>query len=174
MQKLSVDTQIEKIVDDFNLLPDQVQQAAILALNRTGEWMKGRIAKDISEEKRLKLKLIRDRIVLSRANRRKSVTTLACNFRSIFVKDLPNVRQNVIGVTAGGQMYPHAFIATLRKGGKPGVYQRTTTKRFPVKRVTIPIYSEANRIIEQLIGTEAQKIFGKRFLHEIDRISRAA
>jgi transposase-like protein len=63
MQTVSVESQIEKIVGSINALPEQVSQAAIFALNRTAEWMKGQVASGISKEKRLKLKLIRDRIV---------------------------------------------------------------------------------------------------------------
>lgn len=98
---------------------------------------------------------------------------LHCDFKSIYVKDLPAVRQNAIGVVAGGKTYPHAFIATLRKGGKPGVYRRKTKKRFPVKSVTIPIFDDASKRVETLIGTEAQQVFEKRFLHEIKRATGA-
>ena len=67
-------------------MPYQVQQASILALNRTAEWMKGKLAKDISAEQRLKLKLIRDRIVMQKANKRNPQAQLSCNFKSVYVK----------------------------------------------------------------------------------------
>ena len=67
---VSVDSQIKRIIADLNVFPDQIQQASIFALNRTAEWMKGRLAKDISAEQRIKLKLIRDRISMQRANKR--------------------------------------------------------------------------------------------------------
>lgn len=65
-QSISVDSQIKRIVTDINAMPEQVQQASIFALNRTAEWMKGQLAKDISAEQRIKLKMIRDRIVMQR------------------------------------------------------------------------------------------------------------
>ena len=173
MAQVQVNKQIEKIVMDLNAMPYQVQQASIFALNRTAEWMKGTLAKDISAEQRLKLKLIRDRIVMQKANKRNPQAQLSCNFKSVYVKDLSNVKQTPIGVMAGGVMYPHAFIATLKKGGKPGVYRRTTTKRFPVKSVTISIFDDASRRVETLIGAEAQQVFEKRFLHEIKRAAGA-
>ena len=173
MAQVQVNNQIKRIIADLNVFPEQVQQASIFALNRTAEWMKGRLAKDISDEQRLKLKLIRDRIVMQKANKRNPQTQLSCNFKSVYVKDLSNVTQTPIGVMAGGVMYPHAFIATLKKGGKPGVYRRTTTKRFPVKSVTISIFDDASRRVEALIGTEAQQVFEKRFLHEINRATEA-
>ena len=170
---VSVDNQTKRIIADLNVFPDQVRQASIFALNRTAEWMKGTLAKDISAEQRLKLKLIRDRIVMQKANKRNPQATLSCNFKSVYVKDLANVKQTPTGVVAGGVMYPHAFIATLKKGGKPGVYRRTTTKRFPVKSVTVSIFDDASRRVEVLIGAEAQQVFEKRFLHEIKRASGA-
>lgn len=172
-ENMSIDSQIKGIVADLNVLPDQIQKASIHALDRTAEWMKGRLAKDISAEQRIKLKLIRDRISIQKASKRNSQATLLCNFRSVYVKDLSNVKQTPTGVIAGGVMYPHAFIATLKKGGKPGVYRRTTTKRFPVKSVTISIFDDASRKVETLIGTEAKQIFEKRFLHEIKRATGA-
>ena len=109
MSQVSVDSKIKKIVADLNVFPYQVQQASIFALNRTAEWMKGRLAKDISAEQRIKLKLIRDRISMQKASKRNPQASLSCNFKSVYVKDLSNVKQTPIGVIAGGVMYPHAF-----------------------------------------------------------------
>ena len=81
---VSVDNQIKRIIADLNVFPDQVRQASIFALNRTAEWMKGRLAKDISAEQRLKLKLIRDRIVMQKANKRNPQAQLSCNFKSVY------------------------------------------------------------------------------------------
>ncbi len=171
--QISVDSQINKIITDLNAMPEHVQQASIFALNRMAEWMKGQIVKDISAKQRIKLKIIRDRIVMQRANKRNTQASLSCNFRSVYVKDLSSVRQTPIGVMAGGKMYPHAFIATLKKGGKSGVYRRTTKKRFPVKSVTVDIFDDATKRIEELIGTEARQVFEKRFFHEIKRATGA-
>lgn len=170
---LPVDKQIEKIINDVNAMPDQIQQASIFALNRTAEWMKGKLAKEISAEQRIKLKLIRDRISMQRASKKNLQTTLSCNFNGVLVRDFGNVKQTSVGVIAGGVVYPHAFIATLKKGGKPGVCRRTTKKRFPVKSVTVEIFEDASRRVENLIGTEAKQVFEKRFLHEIKRVTGA-
>ena len=171
--QVAVDKQIDKIISDLNVMPDHVRQASLFALNRTAEWMKGQLASDISSEKRIKLKIIRDRIVMQRANKRNTQASLSCNFKSVYVKDLSSVRQTPIGVMAGGKMYPHAFIATLKKGGKPSVYRRTTKKRFPVKSVTVDIFDDATQRIENLIGIEARQVFEKRFFHEIKRATGA-
>lgn len=163
--------QINNILKTIHALPEQVQKATILALNRTSEWLKGRVAKDISREKRIKLKIIRDKIKVLKADKRNIQANLNCNFQNIPIIDLGKVRQNAIGAVVGNMTFPHAFIATMHKGGKQNVYRRTTKKRFPVKVVKIPIYNDAIKIIEDLLGIETKQIFEKRFLHEIIRIS---
>jgi hypothetical protein len=173
MRTVSVDSQIEKIVSSINALPEQVAQAAVFALNRTAEWIKGQVSKEISAEKRLKLKLIRDRIAIARANKGNLQSLLNCNFRGILARDLGSLRQTPPGAKAGGRLFEGAFIATLRPGAKDGVYKRKTKKRFPVKSVTIPIFDEATRIIEELVGNEARAVFEKRFKHEISRLTGA-
>jgi hypothetical protein len=173
MKMLSVESQIEKIVSSINALPEQVVQAAMFSLNRTAEWMKGQVSKELSVEKRLKLKLIRDRIAISRANKRNLQSLLNCNFRGILARDLGSLKQTPAGAKAGSQLFPGAFIATLKPGAKIGIYRRKTKKRFPVKSVSIPIFDEATKIIKELVGDEARSVFEKRFKYEISRLSGA-
>jgi hypothetical protein len=173
MKTVSVESQIKKIVGSINALPEQANQAAMRALNRTAEWMKGQVSKNLSAEKRLKLKLIRDRIAISRANKKNLQSLLNCNFRGILARDLGSMKQTQEGAKAGGQMFPGAFIATLKPGAKQGIYRRKGKERFPVKSVTIPIFDEAVKIIEELTGDEARSVFEKRFQHEISRLTGA-
>jgi hypothetical protein len=173
VKTLSVDTQIEKIVGSINALPEQAVQAAMFSLNRTAEWMKGQVSKELSAEKRLKLKLIRDRISIARANKKNLQSLLNCNFRGILAHDLGSMKQIPEGAKVGGQLFPGAFIASLKPGAKQGIYRRKTKKRFPVKSVTIPIFNEAMKIVEELVGDEARSVFEKRFKHEIGRLTGA-
>lgn len=172
MKVLPVDEQVERVIETLNALPEDTQRATVLALNRTAVFVKNRLSQEVSAKTRTKLKMIRDRIQVQRANKRNLEAVLACNFRSVLVSDYPGVKQNAIGVVAGGVVYPHAFIATLKKGGKPGVYRRVGKERIPVKRVTIPIFGEAVKEVEGLIGEEGRRFFEKRFLHELERITR--
>jgi hypothetical protein len=83
------------------------------------------------------------------------------------------MRQTSEGAKAGGQLFPGSFIASLKPGAKPGIYRCKTKKRFPVKSVAIPIFDEATKIIEELVGDEARSVFEKRFKHEISRLTGA-
>lgn len=172
MPQVSVDAQIEKIIEDLNVFPEHVMTAAIDALNRTGDWLKNNIAKEVSAEQRIKLKMIRDRIVMRRASKNNLETKLSCKLTKVYVKDFDDVKQTPVGVRAGGVMYSHAFIADLRGFGRKGVYRRVGKDRFPVKSVTVELLSNdvINRI-EDLVGTEAKGIFEKRFLHNLTKLT---
>ena len=62
--KSSIQKQTDNIIKAIDSLPEQALIATIFALNRTAEWLKGHLAKDISTKQRVKLKLIRDRILV--------------------------------------------------------------------------------------------------------------
>jgi hypothetical protein len=173
MHTVPVDVQIEKIIGSINVLPEHVTQAALFSMNRTAEWMKGQVSKELSADKRIKLKLIRDRIQIARANKKNLQALLDCNFKGILARDLGSLRQTPAGAMAGGKLFEHSFIATLRKGWKPGVYRRKDKRRFPVLSVRVSIFEEASKIIEELAGDEARAVFEKRFRHEIFRLSGA-
>lgn len=69
--QISIDTQTQRIIDSINALPEQVNQAVYFAINRTAYWLKSNIAKEVSAEKRIKLKIIRDRIKFAKRATRK-------------------------------------------------------------------------------------------------------
>lgn len=169
--QVSADEQISKIIRDLNLLPEEVLMYTNYALNHTANHLKKEIVKGVSREQRIKASLIRDRIEVVRASKRNSrpLSKLLIDLKKIYVKNLSNVKQTPVGVRAGGIMYPHAFIADLRKSRKWGVYRRVGKDRFPVKSVTISIFEDVEKRIEDLIGTEAKEIFEKDFLHMLRR-----
>lgn len=165
-----IDKQIDRISDSIDAMPEVAARAAVYALNRTAGWLKEQIADEVSKEKRIKLQLIRDRIKVLIANKRRMSTTLKCDFRGIMVSDLRNAKQTPQGVVAGGILYPHAFIATIKKGGLDGVYRRVGRERFPVRAVRLSIYEEAERAITELLDKKARNYFEYRFLHEVKRL----
>jgi hypothetical protein len=81
------------------------------------------------------------------------------------------MRQTPEGAKAGGQLFSGSFVASLKPGAKAGIYRRKSKERFPVKSVTIPIFTEAMKIMEELVGDEARSVFEKRFKHEISRLT---
>lgn len=167
------DFQLNNILERIHALPEHVNRASILALNRTTEFLKSRVSKEISYEQRIKLKLIRDRIRIFRAHKMNLASLLNCDFRGIRASDLGNPRQTKPGAVVGNRLFKGAFVATLKKSKEPGVYRRTTKDRFPLKSERIEIFNDALQIIQELCGDEAMAVFEKRFLHELSRITGA-
>ena len=162
---------LDKVINGLNLLPEQVAKCTRYALDRTAEFVKGRLAKELSAEKRIKLKIIRDRLKIIRGNLRDNFRVINANFSGILVRDLGTPIQTPHGVSINGTIYnPHSFVAILKDGAKPGVYVRKTEKRFPVRSVRIPIYEDAIRLLNDVVGPEATEVFKKRFKHELRRI----
>ena len=162
---------LDKVINDLNLLPEQVAKCTRYALDRTVEFVHGHLAKELSAEKRVKLKIIRDRLKIIRGNLRDNFRVINANFSGILVRDLGTPRQTAHGVSINGTIYnPHSFVASLKKGAKPGVYVRKTKDRFPVRSVRIPIYEDALRLLNDVVGPEATEVFKKRFEHELRRI----
>ena len=173
--KTMADTQIQlnRILETLNALPEQITRAMFLSLNRTADWMKSQVSKTISQEQRVKLKLIRDRIKVSRASQRNLQSLLHCDFLGVRAIDLGKPRQTNSGTVVAGRLFEHAFIARLKKNGSKGVYRRVGKKRFPLTSARVEIYDDAVQIIEELLGTEAGAVFEKRFMHEIQRLTGA-
>ena len=165
--------QIEDIIRTINALPEQVTRAAALSLNRVADWMKSQTSRTISKEQRIKLKLIRDRIKVSRASKRSLQSLLNCDFQGVKAIDLGKPRQTKPGTVVAGRLFKHAFIARLKKGGAEGVYRRVGKKRFPLISARVEIYDDAVNIVSDLLGTEAGAVFEKRFVHEIQRLTGA-
>lgn len=172
--RISVDKQTQGIIEGINAVPEQINQAVCFAINRTADWLKSNIAKEVSAKKCIRLKIIRDRIKLRKATKKETTASLNLDASAIYARDLGIASQNKIGVKVGGKIFPHAFIAKLKPGSKEGIYVRKTRRRFPVKRVTIPIIEETQKVIENFLGQEAAEFFNKRFNHEIKRITGAA
>ena len=96
---------------------------------------------------------------------------LNCDFRGVRAADLGKPRQTKSGAVVGNRLFKGAFVATLKKSKEPGVYRRTTKKRFQLKSERIEIFDDALRIVQDLCGDEARAVFEKRFLHELERIT---
>lgn len=67
------------------------------------------------------------------------------------------------GVKVGKHRFPDAFILDGKR-----VVRRTTTKRFPLENVTIPIHNDAHKALVRKSWPEAQKFF----LNEFERLLR--
>ena len=161
----------EQLIKQLQALPDQINRASVLALNRTATFIKKTGAAEISAAQRFKIKIIRDRIRIVRASKKNLFALLYCDFRGIRADKLGTPRQTQPGAVAGGQLFSGAFVARLRNDKTPGIYRRVTKKRFPIKAERIEIFEKAENIMQGICNKEAQKVFNERFAHEITRIT---
>ncbi len=165
-------SQIDKIIASINALPDQVNRASMFAINRTAEWLKSTAAMEISAEKRVKLKVIRDRVKIIRANRKQLSASIDANMWALKGKDLGNMSQSSLGATAGSYTFKGAFVATMKSGHK-GVYRRKGKERLPIKEQYVMLDNYASQLIATLIDQESQIVFEKHFQHQIKRLTGA-
>lgn len=164
--------QIDKIISSINALPDQVNLASVFAINRTAEWLKSAASKEISAEKRVKLKIIRDRMKIMRANKKQLAANINADMWALKGKDLGDMSQSPIGATAGNYFFKGAFVATMKSSHK-GVFRRKGTSKLPIKEQYIMLDNYASKLIKTLIDEQSQAVFERNFQHQIKRLTGA-
>lgn len=164
--------QIDKIISSINALPEQVSQASMFAINRTAEWLKSTTSKEISAEKRVKLKIIRDRMKIMRANKKQLAANINADMWALKGKDLGDMSLSPIGATAGNYIFRGAFVANMKSGHR-GVFRRKGTSKLPIKEQYIMLDNYASKLIKTLIDEQSQAVFEKNFQHQIKRLTGA-
>lgn len=87
---------------------------------------------------------------------------------------VPGTKKKVVAAVkkGGGTAFEHAFIAQMNSNGHIGVFERETSKRFPIEE-------KMGLAMGQMVGDpkvigelekEAQKTVDERITHEIDRL----
>ncbi|MFP3020216.1 MAG: phage tail protein, partial [Wolbachia sp.] len=74
---------MNEIVYNIDEKEQKVKLAAIKALNRTALWLKAQAAKEISEEKKIKLSLIRKRLRIFKAKTSRLEVLIRANLYDI-------------------------------------------------------------------------------------------
>ncbi len=72
MFDIKTNNNINEIISNIERKEQKIRLAAIKALNKTAIWLKSKAAKEISEEKRIKLSLIRKRLRIFKAKTSRS------------------------------------------------------------------------------------------------------
>lgn len=86
----------------------------------------------------------------------------------------PGIKKKVVAAVkkGGGTPFEHAFIAQMNSNGHTGVFERETSKRFPIEEkmglAMAQMVGNLN-VIEEL-EKEAQETVNARITHEIDRL----
>ncbi len=118
-------------------VPKEIPGVMSRSINRTLRSAKGKAAKRIAQDIKVKQKQIRRQVAISKANHKRWQGSLTIWGRAVPLIGF-GARQTKRGVSymlakaEGRQMIPSAFIATMPTGHR-GVFTRTTDERLPIR-----------------------------------------
>ncbi|ACN95467.1 phage tail protein [Wolbachia endosymbiont of Carposina sasakii] len=158
MFNIEVNENIERIIHNIDANKAKIELAAVRALNKTALWLKSQAVREISEEKQIRLKVIRKRLRIIKARK----STLKVLIRAyLYDVRMRNIKQAKIRTA-----FNDAFMATMPRGYR-GIFKREGKTALPIQEVKLPLEPEASRIIENLVNYEVERIFEKYFTHEL-------
>lgn len=158
MFNIEVNENIERIIHNIDANKAKIELAAVRALNKTALWLKSQAVREISEEKQIRLKVIRKRLRIIKARK----STLKVLIRAyLYDVRMRNIKQAKIRTA-----FNDAFMATMPRGYR-GIFKREGKTALPIQEVKLPLEPEASRIIENLVNYEVERIFEKYFTHKL-------
>lgn len=158
MFNIEVNENIERIIHNIDANKAKIELAAVRALNKTALRLKSQAVREISEEKQIRLKVIRKRLRIIKARK----STLKVLIRAyLYDMRMRNIKQAKIRTA-----FNDAFMATMPRGYR-GIFKRVGRTALPIQEVKLPLEPEASRIIENLVNYEVERIFEKYFTHEL-------
>jgi hypothetical protein len=162
---------IHQITETIAATESHLITAAYRALNKTALWLKTQSVREISSQKRIQQKLIRERLRIVKANRNSLKSLVIASLYGIKASKLGRMHQTSKGAKAGNYEFSGAFIAKMPMG-HIGIYKRKTKRRLPIKELTVPLEPVASNIIKAFVDTDAAKKFNEYFRHELKFILR--
>lgn len=150
------------------------------ALNRAGTRSRTAAVRETAKDTGIKQKVIRERMKLRRASRRRLRAVLTALTLGVRAIDAGKARQNAAGVRVAGRSFPGAFITTV-PSGKQGVFRRKPSaasstgrdskgrpkkNRLPIEHVRIPIRTEATRAALKAVNT----VGAREWVKEAERL----
>lgn len=141
------------------------RRATYQALNRAGSRSRTATARAVSKATGIKQSVIRGRLKLTRASRRRLRATLTALLLGVRAGDVGKARQNARGVKVARRQFDGAFVADL--GSKKGaVMRRKGAARLPIRHERIEISQDAQREALKAINT----VGAKEFVRECERL----
>jgi hypothetical protein len=157
----------DQVVEAIGATEAQIRIAAMRAINKTALWILSQSAREISNETKIKLKLIRQKLRVVKASRETLKAFIMGSLYAIKSIKLGNPRQTASGVTIGVHKFPGSFIARMPKTGHVGVFKRKTSRRLPIQEQYVFMGTNSSNIIRHYVDDEAPVVFMRYFEHEI-------
>ncbi len=166
MFNIKVSNNINEIISNIDRKEQKVKLAAIKALNRTALWLKAQAAKEISEEKKIKLSLIRKRLRIFKAKTSRLKVLIRANLYDIRASAIGKIQKTRRGSKVGKHEFIGGFAAVMPKGNS-GMFKREGRAALPIKEVKLPLEPEASKVMRDLVNYEVEKVFTKFFEREL-------
>ncbi|MFT0820315.1 phage tail protein [Wolbachia endosymbiont of Nasonia vitripennis] len=157
---------INEIISNVERKEQKIKLAAIKALNKTALWLKAQAAKEISEEKKVKLSLIRKRLRIFKAKTSRLEVLIRANLYDIRASTIGKIQKTRRGSKVGKHEFIGGFAAVMPKGNS-GMFKREGRAALPIKEVKLPLEPEVSRIIGNLVNYEVEEVFTKFFESEL-------
>ncbi|WP_410529895.1 phage tail protein [Wolbachia endosymbiont (group A) of Brachyopa scutellaris] len=125
---------MNEIIYNIDEKEQKVKLAAIKALNRTALWLKAQAAKEISEEKKIKLSLIRKRLRIFKAKTSRLDVLIRANLYDIRASTIGKIQKTRRGSKVGKHEFIGGFAAVMPKGNS-GIFKREGRAALPIKEV---------------------------------------
>ncbi|BET30819.1 hypothetical protein wCauBTS_14260 [Wolbachia pipientis] len=157
---------VNQVISDIRGKEAQIKLVVAKALNKTAIWLKGQAAKEISEEKKIKLTVMRKRLRIFKAKAGRLEVLIRANLYDVRASSIGSMRETKRGTKTGNHEFIGAFTATMPRGYK-GAFKREGRAALPIKEVKLPLEPEASRIIGNLVNYEVEEVFTKFFEREL-------
>nr|WP_264683392.1 phage tail protein [Wolbachia endosymbiont (group B) of Euphydryas aurinia] len=163
---------INEIISNIERKEQKIKLAAIKALNKTALWLKAQAAKEISEEKQIKLSLIRKRLRIFKAKTSRLDVLIRANLYDIRASTIGKIQKTRRGSKVGKHEFIGGFAAVMPKGNS-GMFKREGRAALPIKEVKLPLEPEASKVMRDLVNYEVEKVFTKFFERELSYITES-
>ncbi len=159
----------ESIIQSVNAKKSIVELATMRALNKTALWIKSQAAREISEEKKINLNVIRKRLRIFKAKTSRLDVLMRANLYDIRASAVGKMKQTRKGAKVGKHEFIGAFMAIMPRGNS-GVFRCEGRTALPIQEVKLALEPEASKIIKELVNYETEGIFEKYFERELNYI----
>ena len=157
---------IGNIIADFRATEKQVVVASLRSLNKTALWLRTQATREISKNRRITQKIVRERLRILKASRRQLRSQVLARLGGVTATKVGKPRQIRKGAKVKHYEFPGAFVATM-PGGHTGIYKRKRKTRLPIRELTVPLEPESSEIIERFLDNGVMQSFEVLFEREL-------
>jgi hypothetical protein len=173
---LSVHVDIEEVERMLRAGDRIYQSASAAALNKAARWVRTRLVRQVSKEARIApQRLVRRRVKIRRATRKRLEATIGALVRPIPAIQLSRVRQTASGVSASrGWSWRSAFIQRT-KFGNTMVLRRRGRSRYPLDGIKVPVQGVIEEALPRWADAAVERIsaeLAREIAWRMDRATR--